>query len=99
MLAMVNARTMMLVGMGLVLAMGLGGCNGPGKTGMEMREKSRNRVAMMNSQLTFDQASRAFDVGRFERALREIDAAIEAYPELAEYHVLRDPTYRTPLPP
>jgi len=74
----------------VVLAMTtlLMGCGGPTKAGIEARADARDRLAIVNAQVSYDQAKRAFEVGQFDRALREVRNALERYPDAAEYHLL-----------
>ena len=51
------------------------GC-GPTRDGVKSRADARGRLAAFNSQLNFDQATQAFEVGRFDVALRQINEAI-----------------------
>ncbi len=67
----------------------MGGCNGPTKAGIEARQHARDRLDKVNSHVTFDQAQQSFEVGQFDRALREVEAAIARYPEEPEFHLLR----------
>lgn len=64
------------------------GCGGPTKAGLEARSDARERLAMVNAQVSYDQAERAFEVGQFDRALREVENALQRYPEESEYHLL-----------
>lgn len=67
----------------------VGGCNGPTKAGQQARIDARERLDRVNSSVTFDQARQSFEVGQFDRALREIDAAIARYPKESQFHLLR----------
>lgn len=83
-----NMRTTLctaLLGATLILT----GCNGPGPHGKKMRTEAQARLDSMNAQITYKQAMQSFEVGRFDRALRNINAAIERYPEVPEYYVLQ----------
>ena len=64
------------------------GC-GPTKSGLEFRVDARKRMDLVSAKITFEQASQSFESGKFDRALREIDAAIRRYPDNASYFVLR----------
>ncbi|HRP62438.1 MAG TPA: tetratricopeptide repeat protein [Phycisphaerales bacterium] len=64
------------------------GC-GPTKAGMKARGDASDRLNAVNAQLSYDQAKRAFEVGQFDRSLREITIAIDRRPSVAEYHLLR----------
>lgn len=66
-----------------------GGCGGPTKAGLEARAEARDRMGLVNAQLSYDQAKRAFEVGQFDRALREITHAIDRYPHVPSYHLLQ----------
>jgi tetratricopeptide (TPR) repeat protein len=54
-----------------------------------VREDARGRVDHFNAQVTYQQAEQSFKVGRFERALRDIDATIAVYPDEPKFHVLK----------
>jgi len=83
-----NTRTILMSALlGTVVVMA--GCQGPTKAGQEARASARARLDSMNAQITYKQAKQSFDVGRFDRALRNINAAIESSPEVPEYHVLQ----------
>lgn len=64
------------------------GCNGPTKAGLEARAEARDRMGLVNAQISYDQAKRAFEVGQFQRALRDISHAIDRYPHASAYHLL-----------
>ncbi|MHC5026974.1 MAG: tetratricopeptide repeat protein, partial [Planctomycetota bacterium] len=76
----------------LLLMTTLAAC-GPTKTGIEAREQARERLDIVNAQMTFDQAERAFEAGRFERALDSLEEAIARYEENPEAHVLHGRIY------
>jgi protein O-GlcNAc transferase len=65
------------------------GCNGPTSTGKEARTAAYDRVNLLNAQVNFDQARQAFSTGQFDKALKEINIAIDRAPEQAPYYVLR----------
>jgi tetratricopeptide (TPR) repeat protein len=75
---------------GIVL---MSGCNGPTKAGQEARGAARDRMNFMNAQITYDQARQSFDVGQFDKALREINNAISRFPTAAEYFILQGRIY------
>jgi tetratricopeptide (TPR) repeat protein len=52
------------------------GC-GPTKAGLEARTEAKDRLAVMNARLNYDQAVRAFETGQLDRAMREITLAID----------------------
>jgi tetratricopeptide (TPR) repeat protein len=64
------------------------GCGGPTKAGIEARSEARDRMGLVNAQLSYDQAKRAFEVGQFDRALRDISHAIDRFPYAPAYHLL-----------
>ncbi len=64
------------------------GC-GPTKSGIEARVEARRRMDLVSAKITFEQASQSFESGKFDRALREIDAAIRRFPDEPSYYVLR----------
>ena len=84
----ISRVTIVSLVLGLIV-LGSVGCSGPTKAGVEARERARQRLDKVNSHITFDQARQSFEVGQFERALREIDAAIKRYPDEVEFHLLR----------
>lgn len=88
-----SARPILIVIL-LLLAIGssLTGC-GPSDRGFKARVSARERVNFINAELTHDQAMQAFEVGRFDQALRGVNAAIEQFPESADYHVLQGRIY------
>lgn len=65
------------------------GCSGPTKAGLEARADARDRMGLLNSQISYDQAKRSFDVGQLDRAMREVSAAIDRSPRQPNYHMLR----------
>ena len=78
---------------GITIAFGLIGCDGPTKQGVQARSAASERVNIVNAQMSFDQARRAFEVGQFDRALREIRAATNRYPDEPQYHLLEGRIY------
>jgi len=54
-----------------------------------MRSSARERVAIFNAQLAYDQATQAFNTGRFDQAMRQIVAAIQQYPQNPAYYLLQ----------
>ena len=72
----------------LVTAVCLVGCS-EGGYHKEMRVSARERVAAFNAQLAYDQATQAFNTGRFDEAMRQIVAAIGQYPQHSAYYVLQ----------
>lgn len=73
----------------LALTALIAACNGPTKGGIEAREQARNRIDEYSASFTYDQAMQEFKSGQFDRALSDINAAIEALPESARFHVLQ----------
>src|SRR5436190_1417931 len=71
----------------------LAGCGGPSAEGINQRRLASERVGVMNAQISFDQARQAFEVGQFEKSLREINAAITRYPNNPEYYILQGRIY------
>jgi tetratricopeptide (TPR) repeat protein len=59
------------------------------KYGEQMRVEANDRMGLVNAQIAYDQAERAFETGQFDKAMRQIDGAIGRYPDAADYHVLR----------
>ena len=70
----------------------LGAC-GPTTAGLKARAEARERLALVNAVLGYDQAQQAFSVGDFDKALRAIGAALELSPEQSRYHVLQGRIY------
>ena len=73
----------------LVLAGSLVGC-GPTKYGKQMRHEAAERLSLVNADISYDQARRSFEVGQFDRAIKEIDRAISRAPTQPDYFVLRE---------
>ncbi len=71
----------------LLVAGFLAGC-GPTKSGLEARAKARERLNIVNAQLSRDQAVQALEAGQFEKATKEIRQAIALNPTWAEYHLV-----------
>ena len=71
-----------------ILLLALAGC-GPTKAGMQARADARSRIDAISAQFTYEQAKQEFEAGQFERALRDIDLAIEQSPESAQFELLR----------
>jgi len=75
---------------GLVItAVCLVGCSEGGGYHKEMRGSARDRLAVFNAQLAYDQATQAFNVGRFEKAYRQILGAIQQNPDSPGYYLLQ----------
>lgn len=70
-------------------ALTLAGCEGPGPEGLEARADARQRLDAMNAGISYQQAEQAFETGRFDRAMTNINSVIEAFPDVARYHVLQ----------
>ena len=66
----------------------MSGC-GPTKSGIQARVDARKRMDLVNAKITFEQASQAFESGDFDRAMQEVDAAINRYEVEPSYHLLR----------
>jgi tetratricopeptide (TPR) repeat protein len=79
----------------MILAAGsmLAGCGGPTKAGIEARENARQRLDLVNADLGYDQANQAFEAGQFDKALREINTALQLYPASPKFHVLQGRIY------
>ncbi len=79
------------IGASLAVAgvMVVAGCTGPTKAGREARAEARGRMSLVNAQIEFDQARRAFEVGQFERAMRLVTTAIERSRNQPEFHLLQ----------
>ncbi|MHC5022333.1 MAG: tetratricopeptide repeat protein [Planctomycetota bacterium] len=76
----------------LALAATLAGC-GPSKSGLENRAAAYERLNIVNSRLTYDQAKQSFEAGQFDKALRDISAAIERHPDASDFHLLQGRIY------
>lgn len=86
-------RRSALLFLGVVAAAGLVGCAGPTKTGIEARRQAHDRVNLVNAQLHNDQAYQAFETGQFDKALHQINQALQRYPKAPQYHVLQGRIY------
>ncbi len=86
-------RRAALLLLGVVAAAGLVGCGGPTKTGLEARKQARDRVDLVNAQLHYDQAYQAFETGQLDKALHQINQALQRYPKAPLYHVLQGRIY------
>jgi len=73
--------------LGLTLA-AASGCS-PTKTGMENRAAANERMSMVGAQVHFEQSKQHFATGQLDKALKEIDRAIERFPEHGDYHLLK----------
>ncbi len=56
--------------------------------GLEAREQARERINVVNSKLSYDQAEQSFKQGQFEKASKDLRIAIELHPDSAKYRVL-----------
>jgi tetratricopeptide (TPR) repeat protein len=65
------------------------GCEGYKSNHDVIREQARDRMNLVNAQVNFKQARQYFEVGQFDKALKEINFAIERYPKSVEYYTLR----------
>jgi tetratricopeptide (TPR) repeat protein len=54
-----------------------------------VREQARDRMNLVNAQVTYNQAEQYFETGQFDKALREINAAIARYPKSCTFYVLQ----------
>jgi Flp pilus assembly protein TadD len=71
-----------------VAVLGLWGCGGPSKVGMENREKAYSRMDAVNAKLVHEQAKSAFETGQLEQARSLLAEAIGRYPDEASWYVL-----------
>ena len=71
-----------------VAVLGLWGCGGPSKVGMENREKAYNRMDAVNAKLVHEQAKSAFETGQLEQARSLLAEAIGRYPDEASWYAL-----------
>lgn len=67
----------------------LSGCNGPTEQGLKVRAEAHDRMNVARTNITYEQAQQAFEEGKFEIALREIEKAIAQYSTASHFHVLR----------
>ena len=72
----------------LITAVNVVGCGGP-RYHEQMRTGAAERVAIFKAQLAYDQATQAFNVGRFEKAYRQILGAIQQNPDTPGYYLLQ----------
>lgn len=71
-----------------VAVLGLWGCGGPSKVGMENREKAYSRMDAVNAKLVHEQAKSAFETGQLEQARLLLAEAIGRYPDEASWYAL-----------
>lgn len=71
----------------------LAGCGEPTAEGLKNRVDARERMNVMGAQIHFDQARQCFGAGQFDKALHEINQAIEANHKSAEYDLLQGRIY------
>lgn len=67
----------------------LGGCGGPTQAGLDARADARDRINAFTAQFTYDQARQDYESGQFERALRNVNAAIGESPDIPKYWLLQ----------
>ena len=80
-----STRTTLIV---TLLAAGvLAGC-GPTRAGLEARSKARERLNIVNAELSADQAVQALNAGQFEKATKEIRHSIAMHPTWAQYRLI-----------
>ena len=80
-----STRTTLLVT--LLAAGALAGC-GPSRAGLEARSQARERLSIVNAELSRDQAVQALEAGQFEKAAKEVRRAIAMHPRWAKYRVI-----------
>ncbi len=73
----------------IVAATALAGCDGPTTQGQIARENAQGRIDVMSAGISYQQAEQAFEVGRFDRAEKNINQVIATFPDVAKYHVLK----------
>lgn len=88
-----SRRSIFTVSVLSLSVLALAGCAGPTKTGLENRAAAYERMATINSKLSYDQAEQAFEAGNFDKALREVATAIERHPTAPAYHLLQGRIY------
>ena len=72
----------------VVLVASLSGC-APTKEGIKNRQAANDRMNVVSAQISYDQAKQLFATGQLDKALREIDKAIERFSTMGEYDLLR----------
>ncbi len=88
-----SRRSILNILVPLLLVAMLAGCMGPTRVGLEARKSARERINLINAQVSYQQAKQSFEVGQFETALRAIRFAIERVPEEAAYYLLQGRIY------
>lgn len=73
----------------LLVTLTLVACSGPTKKGLEAREQAHGRMNLMNAQVNYDQAQRAFEVGQLQKAAQEINKAITRRDDQPQFYILR----------
>ncbi len=81
------SRTLPIIALTSLMVLSAG-C-GPTKAGMDARSAARDRMDAFNASFTHDQAKQEYEVGQFDRALRNIELAIRQAPDVAEFYVLK----------
>ncbi len=76
----------------LLAAGALAGC-GPSRAGLEARFQARERLNIVNAELSRDQAVQALEAGQFEKAAKEIRHSIALHQSWAEYRVVEGRIY------
>lgn len=54
-----------------------------------IREQARDRMNLVNATVTYNQGLQYFETGQFDKALREINAAIARYPKSCAFYTLQ----------
>ena len=72
----------------LLVAGALAGC-GPSRAGLEARARARERLNVVNAEMSRDQAVQALEAGQFEKATKEIRHAIAMNQSWADYRLIR----------
>lgn len=68
----------------------LAGCQGQGQTNHDkMRTDAADKLDGMTSNISYNQAKQAFEVGRFDRALTAINPIVARFPDNPRYRVLQ----------
>jgi Flp pilus assembly protein TadD len=67
----------------------LGACNSTDSQSVKTRQAANDRMNLVQAQIHRDQSYQAFQTGQFDKALREINHAIDRFPKMPDYYVLQ----------
>ena len=65
------------------------GCDNYQRNHDVIREQARDRMNLVNADVSYKQAEQYFEVGQFDKALKEINGAIARFPKSVPYFTLR----------